>query len=127
MKNAISYLQNNFSDPFVSLNTAAKAICVSSSYLSRIFHKETGVSFTAYLTELRLHIAKHYLLTTKDSISVIAEKSGYNTAKYFTNLFRKVEGISPNAYRAQSVERAFKPEKAGTERSSCADEKKNQL
>ena len=104
VEHAIEYLNKNFSNPNVSLNTTAQAISVNQSYLSRIFHKEMGVVFNSYVTTLRLQMAKRLLLNTKDSVDVVAENSGYNNSKYFINLFKKTEGITPSAYRNQILQ-----------------------
>lgn len=98
---ALQYLHHNFQDPNVNLSTVAKAISVNQSYLSRIFFKETQKHFNAYLTNLRLSASKNFLLTTKESISMIAEKCGYSNSKYYSNLFKRTEGITPNTYRNQ--------------------------
>lgn len=96
---AIISLQKKYQDPNTNLTSIANEINVNPSYLSRLFHQETKKTFNAYLNFLRLEHAKNLLLTTKSSISTISEKSGYNNSKYFINLFKKVEGISPSAYR----------------------------
>jgi len=101
VENAIKYLNKNFSDPVVSLKTTSKAISVNQSYLCRIFHKETGIAFNAYLSNLRMQKAKQLLVTTKDRIALIAEKSGYSNTNYFLYCFKKAEGVTPNTYRSK--------------------------
>lgn len=95
----IEFLHQNFQNPNVNLSTVAKSISVNQSYLSRLFFKETGKHFNSYLTDLRLSASKSLLLRTKESISAIAEKCGYNNSKYYINLFKRTEGITPNTYR----------------------------
>lgn len=95
----IEYLHNNFQNPNVNLSTVAKSISVNQSYLSRLFFKETAKHFNAYLTDLRLSASKNMLLRTKESISTIAEECGYNNSKYYINLFKRTEGMTPNTYR----------------------------
>lgn len=96
---AIVCLQKHYRDPETSLSSIAEEISVNPSYLSRIFHRETGRTFNTYLNFLRMEHAKKLLRTTNDSIVAVSEKSGYNNSKYFINLFKKTEGLSPSAYR----------------------------
>lgn len=97
---AIRYLKQNYKDSETNLGSVAAAISVNPSYLSRIFHKETKEHFNTYLTSLRMKCAKNLLILTQDSITVIAEKSGYNNVKYFINIFKKIEGQTPSAFRS---------------------------
>ncbi len=99
VQQAVTYLQKNYLNPEINLTFIANEIGVNSSYLSRIFHKETEKTFNTYLNFLRIEHAKKLLRTTSDNIVAISEKSGYNNSKYFVNLFKKVEGMSPSAYR----------------------------
>lgn len=96
---AIKTLLDKYTDPETNLATVASHIAVNASYLSRIFFKETGQHFNAYLTFLRINQAKIQLRSTKDSVSMIAERCGYNNCKYFINIFKKIEGITPSTYR----------------------------
>lgn len=99
VQQAVLYLQKHYLNPEINLTFIADEICVNSSYLSRIFHKETEKTFNTYLNFLRIEHAKKLLRTTNDNIVDVSEKSGYNNSKYFINLFKKVEGMSPSAYR----------------------------
>ena len=72
---------------------------MSPTYLSALFKKETGDSFSGFLTETRIHAACDLLLNTNHDIIDITEMVGYNDAKYFTKVFRKVMKVSPSAYR----------------------------
>jgi two-component system response regulator YesN len=100
----LQYLHQNFQIPSTNLTTVAKAISVNQSYLSRLFFKEINTHFNAYLTDLRLRASKNLLVTTNDSIHTISEYCGYSNPKYYINLFKKVEGITPNSYRNQTRE-----------------------
>lgn len=99
VKQAVLCLKERYRNPETNLSVVAEAISVNPSYLSRLFHKETGKTFNSYLTFLRLEYAKNLLQLSQDSVSDIAEKCGYNNSKYFINLFKKTMGESPSAYR----------------------------
>lgn len=99
VRQAVDFMKEHYRDPETNLSAVARAISVNPSYLSRIFHKETGQTFNSYLNFLRIGYAKHLLMTTQESISAVSEKSGYGNPKYFINLFKKTAGLSPSAYR----------------------------
>lgn len=96
---ALKYMHSHFQDPSLNLGGLAHIISVNSSYLSRLFSQELSIDFNTYLNRLRINHSKKQLLSTRESISTIAEQSGYQNTKYYINLFRKLEGTTPNAYR----------------------------
>ena len=75
-----------------------------------MFAQETGLTFTQYLTALRIGKAKELLETTEKRSSQIALEVGYNDAHYFSYLFKKNTGLTPSEYR-----RSIKNEKKQTE------------
>ena len=83
----------------LSLSDYAKQCGYSATYLGKIFHKVTGVSFSQYMLNAKINQAKTLLLTTEMSISEIAETLGYYDTSHFINQFKKKVGCSPNCYR----------------------------
>ena len=69
------------------------------SYLSQAFKKETGETFTRYLTALRINKAKEILNSSDDTIEMVANKVGYSDYFYFMKIFKKVTGKTPNQFR----------------------------
>jgi two-component system response regulator YesN len=69
------------------------------NYISRVFKKETGVTFTEYLSQYRVEIAKKWLRETDLKISDIADRLRYSTASNFNRNFRKLENVTPTEYR----------------------------
>ena len=94
-------MEEHISEPELSLASAAKVFYLNSSYLSRIFKKETGRSFVEYLTDLRIEKAKLLLKNSDLKIYEIAERVGIDNPNYFGILFKKVEGCSPLEYRGR--------------------------
>jgi len=81
------------------LNEVAAHVNLSPSHFSVIFSKEASQTFKEYLTELRIKKAKEYLRTTALRSADIAYQVGYSDPHYFSHVFRKVTGLSPNEFR----------------------------
>lgn len=98
---AMHYLQEHFSEPDLKLETMCRLLHVSAPYLSTLFTKLTGASFSTHLTEMRLAHAEDLLLNTNAKTFEIAEQVGYPDANYFSYVFKKKFGKSPTAYRKE--------------------------
>lgn len=83
----------------LSLDEICEEIAVSKNYFCYLFKRETKMSFWNYLTSVRLRHAKRLLEETDLKSYEIALKVGYDNPSYFSKLFKKYEGISPNEYR----------------------------
>ncbi len=88
----------NFADPDISIVAIAEAMSYSPKYLSTIFKKKVGMSFTEYLRELRIKHAIFLMENGVVSVKNVALLCGYKDALYFSKLFSASEGISPKAY-----------------------------
>ena len=102
------YLSLHFSDPNLMLKDVAREVCMSQSRFSTVFSQETGVTFTEYLTALRLGKARELLRATNMRSSQIAFAVGYNDPHYFSYQFRRNVGVTPSEYRRQQNENAQK-------------------
>lgn len=81
------------------LSFHAKRLNINPSYLSSIFKKETGMTLTTYVTKKRIQHAIFLLNTTTLEIQTIAEYCGIPDLCYFSNIFKKLIGMSPSVYR----------------------------
>ena len=91
------YIEKNFNQE-ITLENVAASVCVTPYYLSRLFKKETGENFNAYLTQFRIEKAKELFRSTNQSIKTVSYDTGFNTQAYFCRVFKKMEGISPSEY-----------------------------
>lgn len=98
IKEVIQELQANYSQR-LSLTELAGKYFVNETYLSNLFTKTVGISMVNYLMQLRVEEAKAFLLTTRLSVTDIAFKVGYENARYFMRVFKKVTGETPKEYR----------------------------
>lgn len=83
----------------ISLQSVASQINVNSSYLSRLFKQKKGENFITYLTRVRIDHAKAYLLSRELRVYEIADKVGYHNYTYFSKIFKKSVGVTPEEYR----------------------------
>lgn len=92
------FIQNNYSQD-LTLKDIAKVIYITPNYLANLFKNKTGKTVISYLTEVRIEEARRLLLETPLKVYQIAEKVGYHDSKYFSQVFKKQVGITPNEYR----------------------------
>ncbi|GMQ61077.1 response regulator transcription factor [Vallitalea maricola] len=93
------YIDNNYEQEELSLNSAADYASVSSVYLSSLFKKETGINFKTYLINKRMDKAIHLIKSTNFKTYEIAHLVGFSNPHYFSVSFRKYTGKSPTDYR----------------------------
>lgn len=96
---AIRYIDNHYSDESISLDKVAGTVNISPNYFSAIFSQQVGQTFIEYLTNKRIDAAKRMLLQTDRRSSEIANAVGYRDPHYFSFVFKKVSGCTPNEYR----------------------------
>jgi len=93
-----NYIKKNYAEK-LSLDSLAKEVFLSKSYLSSIFKKEMGMSLTAYITKVRVEKSKKLLLEDSASLAHISSQCGFKDQSYFTKVFKKETGVSPKLFR----------------------------
>ncbi len=81
----------------------AKQVYLNEQYLMRTFKKTTGLSILEFITNERLWLAKELLANTNYPINRVADMVGYGNYSYFTKIFKRKEGMTPQLFR-QTVE-----------------------
>lgn len=94
----IHYIRQHLSSP-LTLQEMAEHIDLHSRYLAALFKKETGMTVFTYIARERVAVAKRLLQYTSEPIIMIANDVGYSNQSYFTQLFKKHEGLTPKQYR----------------------------
>jgi two-component system, response regulator YesN len=92
-KMAASYMQD------ITLSKVADELSIHPVWLSQVFKKETGHTYTDYLADLRINRAKTLLRETSMKIYEIAVAVGYNDLQHFGSLFKKKTGETPKEFR----------------------------
>ncbi|WP_243896051.1 helix-turn-helix domain-containing protein [Paenibacillus sp. F411] len=83
----------------LTLEAIADLMNFNANYLSRVFKKEVGMSFSEYMAITKLEMAKHLLTTSDLKVQEVAEKLHYQSTTAFIRYFRKMEGMTPSSYR----------------------------
>lgn len=93
----MEYVKDNYMNN-LRVEDLAIATHVSESYLSRVMRKHMGTSPMRYVHSIRIEAAKRYL-KTEISVEDVAANIGYQEAKYFSTIFKKITGMTPSSYR----------------------------
>ena len=93
-----AYADAHYTEP-VRLNMLAEQLGYSVPYLSARFSREMGVSFMAYLHRNRIEYSCRLLESTDAKVLQIAQAVGYESEKYFNQIFKKHLGVTPKEFR----------------------------
>ena len=94
------YIDTNYRES-ITLDKLAGMAHLNKYYLSHAFQKEYGISPITYLSRRRIEESKYLLGNTSHTLAQVSELLGFSSPSYFSQCFRKAEGISPNEYRRQ--------------------------
>ena len=96
---ARAYIEEHFSDSNLTLHDVASHVALSNNHFCTVFSQEMGVTFTEYLTQVRMQRAKELLTDKTMRTGDVAYAVGYNDPHYFSYLFKKNTGLSPRDFR----------------------------
>ena len=99
----ISYIEQNYALPITPEDCAAH-LCMSYSHFAKQFRAVTGRTFKQYLTYIRISHAESELLTTNDSVTEIAMRTGFNNVSHFIATYRALRGKTPLETRRARLE-----------------------
>lgn len=92
------YIYENYQKD-ISIQLLAEKVCLTPSYVSYIFKKETGCNLNKFIKAYRMNKAKELLKYTQMKIMDICELVGYTNVSYFCQNFKDSFGLSPERYR----------------------------
>lgn len=98
MDGIASYIDDNYMEG-LTLDKISSLGRMNRFKFCRIFKKRFGVSYTAYLNNVRIRDAADLLKNTDRNITEIAHHVGFNCVTYFERVFKSKYGLSPSAYR----------------------------
>jgi len=95
---AKKYMLENY-DKDISLKTVSQYLNITPNYLSSLFKRTMNENFIDFLIHARIEQAKHLLKNSSSKVYEIGMKVGYPDAYYFSKIFKKVTGLTPQEYR----------------------------
>lgn len=98
VKKACDFINENYTND-ISLENVANYIGLNASYFSKLFKDATGITFVKYLEKQRMEEAIKLIRNTNMMISEIGIKVGYNSPNYFSRVFKRFTGLTPDNYR----------------------------
>lgn len=96
------YIDENYTDPNLSVYGIAEKFNISASHCSRVFKQHTGMGALEYIQRQRLEHAKTLLLQAS-SIKDAAEASGFSNALMMNRAFKRFEGTTPTEFRVKQA------------------------
>lgn len=92
------YLQNHYQYD-ITRDSVARQFEVTPNHLSRLFQTHGSMTFSSYLTHVRIDRAKHLLLSYNLKLDEIAVRCGYRDTPYFCRVFKQLTKVTPAEYR----------------------------
>jgi len=99
VESAIRFMLQNYQDPDISSSEIAGSAGLSVNRLGILIKKDTGRTLNEYLSQIRIEKAVELLEKTNLKIYEIAERCGYRTSQYFSQVFFQKTGRKPLDYR----------------------------
>lgn len=104
------YVEQNYQYG-ISMSELANQLFISTSTLSRVFKKETGIYFADYVSGIRMSHAVAELLQTEKSVTAIAVDCGFSNPSVFDRSFKDIYGVTPSVFRTQKKEQMMEQER----------------
>ena len=99
----IKYIEENYQKN-INLKDISDLVYLNSSYVSKLFKKNTGINLSDYMTLYRIKIAKEILCDPQYKIYEVAYKVGFNGPKYFNKVFKSKTGMTPLEFRNRNID-----------------------
>lgn len=100
--NVQKYINSHITER-LTLNEVAGVFGLSPNYLSILFKKSCQIGFSEYISQAKIAKGKSMLLEQDMKVYEVADRLGFESAFYFSKVFKKVEGISPREYIQQNT------------------------
>lgn len=99
VRKVLDYLEQNYNRN-ISLEELAEQVYLNPKYLCRLVKKETGENITDIVSKLRIEKAKEMMADVRLKTYEISNSVGISDSRYFSQLFKKITGVTPSEYRS---------------------------
>ena len=103
VQRTLTYITANLSGD-LSLTTLARLMQITPSYLSTLFHRETGTTLADHIIDSRMKASLQLLKTTRLQVQSLAQLCGFSDPSYFSRQFRRFYGMTPMQYRREQID-----------------------
>lgn len=104
VEQALHYMREHYPEP-ITQPIVAEALGVTPSYLSTLFTRNLGYGFAECLNKIRIERACDYFVDSQMKTYEVAYRVGFQDEKYFSNVFKKIMGLTPSQYRKTNQEK----------------------
>jgi two-component system response regulator YesN len=98
-----AYIEAHYKEQ-INLQELADIVAMNKSYMCTLFKQETNMTIWSYIVAERMKNARNLLMQTKDRVYEVANEVGYEDVNYFSQLFKKHFGMSPNDFKKRMNE-----------------------
>ena len=93
------FLEEKAENPF-KVNDLCVALGFSKSYLSKLFHEQTGNTLAAYAIQVKIKHAKQLIRDGNLNFAQISDKLSFDNPQYFSRVFKRVTGMTPTEFKS---------------------------
>lgn len=103
LKKVTEYIENNHSDPNLTVYSISEVFHMSPAHLGKLFKKIASGNIVDFVNNIRVEHAKQMLINTNFTVEQISRQTGFSTIAYFYRVFKKINSLTPNEYRKKML------------------------
>lgn len=96
--NILDYIDNNINRKF-SIDDIVNKFFYNRYYIMKLFKQEVGITIIDYVNRIRIYNSLNEIKNSDNSFTMIALNNGFYSLEYFSEMFKKVMGVSASSYR----------------------------
>ena len=103
---AIDYIRSHIQEN-LTVESIADSLSLNSSYLSKLFKQEMGITLSRYIRDQKINVACNMLRHLDESSLTIANYLGFSSQSHFIQVFKKTTGLTPEEYRRRNYHQSW--------------------
>lgn len=103
---AIDYIRSHIQEN-LTVESIADSLSLNSSYLSKLFKAEMGITLSRYIRDQKISVACNMLRHLDESSLTIANYLGFSSQSHFIQVFKKTTGMTPEEYRRRNYHQSW--------------------